>query len=315
MRHSIQSQVESSFGLESLIGCDLELPSLPAIYTQVAAQLDDLSSSAEQVGETLQRDPMITLRLLKIINSAYFGMPNPIESVAQAVSLMGRERLKQVLVGSVLQGVFQGRSSPAFSMQAFWLHSIKTAIIARELARVLTNFDDPETLFTAGLLHDMGKLLLINRVPELMLAAEERVIQKGIDIPNAELDQLGLTHSSVGVQLLQHWQMPEILIECCEHHHDAYHQGQFRSATHLVYLANKLSLYVPPLDDDETKDIVADISNWDAANASLEQIANACQYADVMVFEVMESHGMVSLEFDPEELDQELDQEFIKDFD
>ena len=121
--------------LESLIGSGQDLPSLPEISLRVSEQLEDGTSSVYQIGDTVQNDPAITTRVLKMVNSAYYGLPNQVSSVAQAVSLLGRERLKHILIGSVLRGVFSAQDNPAFSMQVFWQHSIKTAIIARELAR------------------------------------------------------------------------------------------------------------------------------------------------------------------------------------
>ena len=151
-------------------------------------------------------------------------------------------------------------------------------------------------MFTAGLLHDIGKLLLINKVPEQMLAAEEYMIQKRLDILSAEMSQVGVTHTAVGEALMHHWGLPQMLVDCARNHHELVHDGPYRRATHLIYLANQLSQYVPPLNDDETRDILQDIENWDMGDISLEQIASACQQADDMVFEVMESLGMVALE-------------------
>ena len=282
--------------LEQLIGKGQDLPSLPEIYLRVSEQLEDENSSVQQIGDTVQNDPAITSRVLKMVNSAFYGLPNQVSSVAQVVSLQGRERLKHILIGSVLRGVFNSDDNPAFSMQVFWQHSIKTAIIARQLAREIPQIGEPEAMFTAGLLHDIGKLLLIIKFPERMLTAEEFMIQKRIDILSAELQQVGVTHTAVGEALMQHWGLPQLLVDCASHHHETVHDGPHRFATHLIYLANKLSEYVPPLDDQETRDILDDIDNWDQGNLSLEQIASACQHADEMVFEVMESLGMVTIE-------------------
>ena len=282
--------------LEQLIGKGQDLPSLPEIYLRVSEQLEDENTSVQQIGNTVQNDPAITTRVLKMVNSAYYGLPNQVASVAQAISLMGRERLKHILIGSVLRGVFSGHDDPAFSMQAFWQHSIKTAIIARQLGQQVRQIEEPEAMFTAGLLHDIGKLLLIKKFPERMLAAEEYMVLKRVDILSAELNQVGLTHTAVGEALMHHWGLPQLLIDCTTNHHEAVHDGPNRFATHLVYLANKLSEYVPPLDDDETRNILDDIENWDQGHLSLEQIASACQHADEMVFEVMESLGMVAIE-------------------
>lgn len=282
--------------LDQLIGKGVDLPSLPEIYLRVSQQLEDENASVEQIGITVQNDPAISSRVLKMVNSAYYGLPNQVASIDQAVSLLGRERLKHILIGSVLRGVFSSQDDPAFSMQAFWQHSIKTSIIARHLAQQSAQIDEPEAMFTAGLLHDIGKLLLINKYPERMLAAEEYMIQKRVDILSAELSQIGLTHTAVGEALMDHWGLPKLLIDCAASHHEAVHDGANRYATHLIYLANQLSGYVPPLDDQETQDILDDIDNWDQGVFSLEQIANACQHADDMVFEVMESLGMVAIE-------------------
>jgi len=296
MTHSAELDIQPPVTLEQLIGKGQDLPSLPEIYLRVSEQLENDSSTVQQIGDTVQNDPAITTRVLKMVNSAYYGMPNEVASVSQAVSLLGRERLKHILIGSVLRGVFSTQENPAFSMQVFWQHCIKTAIIARQLATQVSAIREPESMFTAGLLHDIGKLLLINKVPERMLAAEEFMIQKRVDVLTAELSQVGVTHTAVGEALMDHWGLPQLLIDCARNHHEVVHDGPHREATHLIYLANCLSTYVPPLDEQETKNILDDIEDWDQGYATLEQIAFACQYAEDMVFEVMESLGMVALE-------------------
>ncbi|MDH3636348.1 MAG: HDOD domain-containing protein [Gammaproteobacteria bacterium] len=296
MTRTAELDIQPPVTLEQLIGQGQDLPSLPEIYLRVSEQLENESSTVQQIGDTVQNDPAITTRVLKMVNSAYYGMPNEVASVSQAVSLLGRERLKHILIGSVLRGVFSTQENPAFSMQVFWQHSIKTAIIARQLAIQLSAIKEPESMFTAGLLHDIGKLLLINKVPHRMLAVEEYMIQKRVDVLTAELSQVGVTHTAVGEALMDHWGLPQLLIDCARNHHEVVHDGANREATHLIYLANCLSTYVPPLDEQETQNILDDIENWDQGYATLEQIAYACQYAEDMVFEVMESLGMVALE-------------------
>ena len=284
--------------LDQLVGEGQELPSLPAIFRRVTEQLNDHSYSLGQIGNTLQNDPAITTRILKLVNSSYYGLPGQVTSVTLAVNLLGRERCKHVLIGSVLDGVFEDRKNPAFSVQAFWQHSIKTALIARQLADYTDGIEEPEAMFTAGLLHDIGKLLLIERFPGEMLAAEETMIRRRVDELSAEISQVGLTHTAVGEALMQHWGLPNILVECARYHHETVHDGPNRRATHLIYLANRLSEYVPPLDDSETLAILDDIENWNMGQVSIYQIASACQVADDLVFEVMESLGMVPADID-----------------
>ena len=122
------------------------------------------------------------------------------------------------------------------------------------------------------------------------------MIRKRVDILSAELAEIGLTHTAVGEALMHHWGLPQLLIDCARYHHEVVHDGPNRRATHLIYFANQLSQYVPPLDDGETANILDDIDNWDQGDLDFEQIASACQHADDMVFEVMESLGMVAME-------------------
>jgi len=296
MSQNAELNIDQPVMLRDLVDSGQELPSLPEILLRVSEQLGDESCSVEQIGVTIQHDPAISSRIMKAVNSGCEGLAQQISSVAEAVSLLGRERCKNVLIGSVLREAFGEQDNPAFSMQVFWQHSIKTALIARQLGAQLETISDPETMFTAGLLHDIGKLLLIDRFPQAMLDAEETMIRRRIDELSAELSQLGMTHTAVGEALMQHWGLPEILIDCVRYHHEAVHDGRNRYATHLIYLANRLSEYVPPLDEAETLAILDDIENWNMASVSIDQVASACQDADDQVFEVMESFGMVMLD-------------------
>ena len=284
--------------IDELVGDGQDLPSLPEVYSRVCEQLEDENCDVGLIGETIQHDPAITTRILKMANSAVYDLPKPVTSVAEAVTLLGRERCKHVLMGSVLKGVFSEQDNPAYSLQVFWQHSIKTALIARQLATWIDAIEEPEVMFTAGILHDIGKLMLFHRFPKEMLSAEETRVRRRIDELTAELLQLGMTHTAVGAAMLARWGLPEVLVDCTRYHHETVHDGPHRRATHLIYLANRLSEYVPPLDEAEAEAILDDIPNWEMAQVSLDQIAHACQSADELVFEVMESLGMVAI--DPE---------------
>ena len=293
MQHEDRTLLESPIPLETLIGQGQALPSLPEVYLRVSELLGDESASLEQIGEIVQNDPAITSRLLNLVNSAYCDLPKQVSSVQQAIAVLGRDRLKQVLMGSLLRGVFGAQKNPAFSIQVFWSHSIKTAIIARQLARETPDIDDPQVLFTAGMLHDIGKLLMINRAPDLMMAADEYMLRYRAGELEAEQLRVGVTHVDIGGMLLQHWNLPQVLIDCVRLHHETEHDDP---ATHLIYLANQISHFEPPASDRETRAMLAKVDNWAKFGARRKHIAEACRYADEMVFEVMESLGMVSFD-------------------
>ena len=159
--------------LDDFLKKGYEIPSLPEVYLKISQLLEDESVSAEKIGNAVQTDPAIASRLLKMVNSAYYGLPNQVSSIAQSVALLGRLRLKHILIGSVLNGVFRDTGGTDFPLEEFWQHSIRTALIARKLGSDSRVIDEPDTLFTAGLLHDIGRLILSSKVENYATRVEE----------------------------------------------------------------------------------------------------------------------------------------------
>ncbi len=287
---------EESVSLESLLAQGPKLSTLPEVYLRVTEQLDDASVNVHEIGETVQTDPAISTRILKMVNSAYYGMPHKVTTISQAVALLGRDRLKQILIGSVLVNVFTDPEIDVFSLSEFWRHSIKTAIIAKQLALQHNDVSEPDALFIAGLLHDLGSLVLASKLP-LQFARVDRLKRKRGQIV-AEQEVFGFDHSELGAELMTQWGLPDLLISCTRHHHQSdYNQG-FASAVRIIYLSNQLSKNLPPIDEGEALEQLADIDNWQLLGIPLEQICFACQLAEEQLFDVMESFGMINIDLE-----------------
>jgi putative nucleotidyltransferase with HDIG domain len=290
--------------LEPLLRQAGELPSLPEVYIRVTELLENETASGLKIGEAVQTDPALTARILKMINSAYYGLQNPVTSISQAVTLLGRQQLRHVLVGSVLSGVFKDFDITAFPLRDFWQHSIKTAIIARQLAMQNARVIDHEAFFTAGLLHDIGWLVIakVNAGSYIQISGLAKAENK--DVIQVELEKLGVTHVDVGVALLEKWGIPGLITECVRKHHDIDHIGPYATETSIVFLANQLSrfdLSSEAEDEDEShviSGILSTIPNWEKSNCTQEQITIACSLADEQWLDVMDSLGMVDLEID-----------------
>jgi putative nucleotidyltransferase with HDIG domain len=292
--------------LEPLLRQAGELPSLPEVYIRVTELLENETASGLKIGEAVQSDPALTARILKMINSAYYGLQNPVTSISQAVTLLGRQQLRHVLVGSVLSGVFKDFDITAFPLRDFWQHSIKTAIIARQLAMQNARVIDHEAFFTAGLLHDIGWLVIakVNAGSYIQITGLAKSENK--DVIQVELEKLGVTHIDVGVALLEKWGIPGLITECVRKHHDNDHIGPYATETSIVFLANQLSRLdlnaeTEQQDEEETdrvSEVLATIPNWEKSNCTQEQITIACRLADEQWLEVMDSLGMVDLEID-----------------
>jgi putative nucleotidyltransferase with HDIG domain len=298
--------------LEPLLKQAGELPSLPEVYIRVTELLETESSTGIKIGEAVQSDPALTARILKMINSAYYGLQNPVTSIPQAVTLLGRQQLRQVLVGSVLAGVFKDFDITEFPLRDFWQHSIKTAIIGRQLAMQNACVIDHEAFFTAGLLHDIGWLVIAKVNPGSYIQISELAKTQNKDVIQVEIEKLGVSHIDVGVALLDKWGIPGLITQCVKRHHDTDHNGQIAVETCIVFLANKLSrLDLSKIDEDEEEenviaDILSTIPNWEKTKCTAEQITIACRLADEQWLEVMESLGMVDLD-----IEEDLEETFL----
>ena len=292
--------------LEPLLKQAGELPALPEVYIRVTELLETENSSGLKIGEAVQTDPALTARILKMINSAYYGLRNPVTSISQAVALLGRQQLKQVLLGSVLAGVFKDFDVTHFPLRDFWQHCIKTAIIGRQLAMQNARIIDHDAFFTAGLLHDVGWLVIAKVNPGSYVQITQLAKEENRDLLEVEAEKLGVTHIDVGVALLDKWGIPGLITECVRKHHDRDHIGPLSVETSIIFLANQLShldlsdgaQQEEEEEEERVSGILSTIPNWENAKCTSEQIAIACRLADQQWLEVMESLGMMDLDID-----------------
>jgi len=286
---------DSSLSLEQLLKTDSELSSLPEIYIRVSDLLDNENSTSNQIGQVVETDPALTTRILKMVNSAFYGFPNTISTISQAITILGRERLRQILIGSVLGGVFGKVDNKVLLMEDFWQHSVKVAILSRHLCRHSRVAEQADTLFTAGLLHEIGRLILAQKLPEQVQQIKRLVDQEHTDIYAAEERVLSYTHCDVGAAFISKWGLPALLSDVALYHHTPERATDSVDEIRLVYMANKLDFLVAPIEQEEVEFALEDISGWEQSGLKPQQITEACRIADEQVFEVMDSFGMGSM--------------------
>lgn len=281
--------------IEKLLEKGDALPTLPEMYIRVSEMLEDEDVSVAEIGQLIANDPAISYKILTMVNSAYFGLPNQVSSINRAISLLGRFRLKQVLIGALLGEIFKGLDSEHFSLHEFWKHSIRTAIIGKQLALNSDYQSEPEAIFTAGLLHDVGRLILAAQMPEVLPQIDQRAQEMRWDIVDAEVDVIGLPHTEIGGALMLKWGFPDLIWVSVKNHHRWDYSGPFFQAAHIIYLSNQLAQYETPVDELETVVILGRIPHWQDSNATVESVQQACQIAEDLVFDVMNSLGMGDL--------------------
>lgn len=225
--------------LETLIRKSRKLASLPEAVTRTLNLINDPDSSATDIGNSLSHDPALTTRLLRIVNSPYYGFPAQIETVSRAITLVGTLELLDLILASSVIRLFDRIPPDLVTMDDFWDHSIYTSILARILAR-RSRAPDTERYFIAGLIHDVGELVLFSQRPEQSFEVLRRITVESADLTDAEQDIFGFTHSMVGAELARQWNLPASLVAAIEYHHAPTSTDTYQLEASIVHCADAI---------------------------------------------------------------------------
>ena len=219
------------------------LPSMSGMAAKVLKLLDDPKSSAGEVERLLKQDPSLTANLLKLTNSAYFGFPSKVGSVRQAVVLMGWKNISKLVMAASVNAITD-RQIPGYGLPPgmLWQHSIAVSVTSEGLVRELKIAESDE-IFTAALLHDLGKLVLGGFVEE-ELEEIEKVAARGVPFQMAEQEVLGTDHAEIGGLMLESWSFPTELVNAVRWHHEPDAAPETSSMTDIVHVANVLCLMI-----------------------------------------------------------------------
>jgi putative nucleotidyltransferase with HDIG domain len=212
-------------------------PGMPTTAAKLLPLLREPDSSIARIEDLIKYDPGLTANLLKLTNSAYFGLPSRISSVRQAILLLGRKRLLQLVTTMCMSGLMKkpvrGYDLPQGGL---WRHSVAVALAADRLVQSL-NLTQADEAFTAALLHDIGKMVLGEYVQE-DLKNIQQMVAKGISFDVAEYVVLGTNHADIGARILKSWSMPLELIQAVAWHHDPDRCESQCLLSDLVHLAD-----------------------------------------------------------------------------
>lgn len=235
------------------------LVTLPDVYLRINQLVENPKSRIEDISKVVGQDPSFTVRLLRVANSALYGRSSTVDTVAKAVTMIGFSQIRSLALSMSAASSFAGLPNDLVSMRNFWRHSLLCALAARLLAKIARRCD-PDALFTAGLLHDIGELVIFNRLPQQAHDALLMVLDSQDELPifQAERQVIGYDHSAVGGELARLWKLPVLLEECIAHHHDIGNAQHYPRETALVHIANIVALMaeldtldpddVPPID-------------------------------------------------------------------
>lgn len=231
--------------------------SLPLFYERLNETINHPRSSIDDIGKIITEDQGLTARLLRLANSPMFGWFGKVDSIGKAVTIIGTQQLRDLALAASVMGVFKGIPEDLLNMASFWRHSIACGIVARTLA-TWRRENNVERFFVAGMLHDIGQLIMATTLPDIVKEMIEKSRNENRMFLEVERERLGFDHADAGGALLKSWKIPANIGEPVTYHHTPALADQFPMEVSIVHISDIicqcLSLgqscewYVPPLD-------------------------------------------------------------------
>ncbi len=223
-----------------------KMPAFPHSVTKILQLTADINCPPKALVQVIDHDPVMTIKILKLVNSAYFGLSKKIVSIKQAVVILGINTLKNLAITITAMGMLPQNSNSKFNSNHFLLHSLGTATIARLLGqRLKVPAKETSDYFVAGLLHDFGKVVLVQFMPEEMENALIKSSNEGIPLFQTETEKIGSNHAELGGMLGEKWQLPSDLVTSLREHHNPITKGDAAKMRDCVIAANSIVKCVP----------------------------------------------------------------------
>lgn len=229
--------------MDSILGNVMEaarLVSLPDVYLRLKNILDDPDFTMAEVAVVISQDPATTLRLLRMVNSSFYGFKGKVETISRAITLLGTQQVHDLVLATSVAQVFKGLSPDLMDMRKFWQSSVYCAVTSRMLASLVAGCDK-ERLFVAGLLRDIGHLFMYQAIPDLSEQALLAAREAGEPLHTIERTLIGFDYAKVGAEVLRTWSLPESLWLITMFHVEPEKAEKYPLETALVHLGSVLT--------------------------------------------------------------------------
>lgn len=194
------------------------MPPFPESVHQVMVMSSDMNCSPKDIVKVIEHDPVLTMKTLKMVNSAFFALTRQVASVQHALVYLGMNTIKNLAISLATVNTLPRKSIPELSMSAFLTHSLATAAVAQRLARDNLHISNASNHFVAGLLHDFGKTVLVQFEPVMYAKILQKAHQSGRFLAHVEIEHMGVSSAEVGGMLAESWKLPEALVDCIRMH-------------------------------------------------------------------------------------------------
>lgn len=218
-----------------------EVPTLPIVYQQLFSKMSNPNVSVPQLAEVVSRDQSLATKILKLVNSAFYGYKKEINTISRAMVILGFRTVRNAALAiSVFDYVSGAEEDSRFPVEDFWKHSLCSASIAKVVGQK-TGVKQQEETFVSGLLHDIGKMIMMKYFPEDFSEVCGVALDKGITWNEAEHELLNVDHTTVAKAVLRSWNFPSNLTEAIQYHHSLSTGTAYPSLVALTHIADHVS--------------------------------------------------------------------------
>ena len=215
-----------------------DIPTLPTIVFELNELLQDPNTPITDISDIIEKDQAMSLRVLKLVNSAFYGIQKEVSDIGNAIVLLGFNTVRNAIVSLGVIKSFSGKKSLAgFDISDFWKHSLAVAVVSKSLSEK-TKIASPDSCFVGGLLHDIGKVILAQYFQGLFEKVWNTAKKENISFYEAEKKEISIDHGRIGAHLAANWELHESFIDVIRWHHDVRNDSESKKMILVIYLAD-----------------------------------------------------------------------------
>jgi len=250
-----------------------KVASEPTIYAKVVDLLADPRAGSGELAAVIEKDPSLAARILRLANSAYFHQGHDVETIAQAIMVIGTTQMRDVVLASSTTTAFKDIPPGLMDMNSFWSHSIACGILARLISQ-LRHCPNTETAFISGLLHDIGRLILFHKLPIEMTELMRQSKEQKRPLYQLEQQAFGFDHAMLGGDLLMLWRLPSIIVDTTLHHHQSSNCVKYEAEVTTVHVADQLAKSMAKSHSGDINVTALEDDDWQRLGVTPEEIAS-----------------------------------------
>jgi len=272
--------------IEKILAQSRELRSLPESVYELNRLMQDNKATMSEISDIVSADPVLSAKILKSVNSPFYGFPSRIETIAYAVSILGIDSIRYLAISNAVISKFSASANSLVPIDSFWRHSFATAIISQQLAQ-MRNHKNAERMFTSGLLHELGTLLLAIAIPNEYRVVITKANSEQVPLYQAEQDILGFSHTDVTAQLLKNWNLPNSVIESIRNMYDCQANSASQEDSAILNIADSVASSTYPSIRLVNMDLSIKNRVWKIADIQPHQLNEVLDELDNMVESAM----------------------------